>query len=244
MSNKKTIHDRVVEILKTDEKTYLEVGQVIWGEKFEEKQKGYLKLVFHRLKKRGAIEPTPEKRKRCAVYREKTKGNTNKSKTNLEAILEIDINDLFGEFGYKEDVLEKKKAINFFTVFLSYSTLDSDRFQIKNISKILNTYSEIKEALFWETNSGSNIVEYMEKTLKKCNVFVLFCSKNSLNSKAVNDEWQASFQLRKNGSLKIIPVYEDESYIPALLTPLLNIRYLKGDFGEFIFGLRKEILRE
>jgi hypothetical protein len=136
------------------------------------------------------------------------------------------------------------KGVKSYKVFLSYSTLDSDRFQIKNIAKILKSYPEIKETLFWEANSGENIVEYMEKTLKKCNVFVLFCSKNSLNSKAVTDEWQAAFQLRKKGLLKIIPVYEDEKYVPALLTPLLNVRFLEGDFVDFVLGLRKEILRE
>ncbi|TKJ24983.1 MAG: hypothetical protein CEE42_09190 [Promethearchaeota archaeon Loki_b31] len=133
--------------------------------------------------------------------------------------------------------------VKFFKVFLSYSTLEIF-FQIKNIAKILNSYPEIKETLFWEANSGENIVEYMEKTLKKCNIFVLFCSKNSLNSKAVTDEWQAAFQLRKKGSLKIIPVYEDERFVPALLTPLLNVRFLEGDFVNFILSLRKEILRE
>jgi hypothetical protein len=210
MSNKRTIHDRVVKILEKNPSTYLEVGQAIWGKGFEEKQKEY-----------------------------------------LEIILEIDKNYLFKKYGYKEDeikevkkVPEKKKATNFFSVFLSYSTLDSDRFQIKNIAKILKSYSEIKDAFFWEADSGGNIVEYMEKTLKKCNVFVLFCSKNALNSKAVTDEWQAAFQLRKKGSLKIIPVYEDEKYVPALLTPLLNVKFSKDNFIDFIVNLYHEVLRE
>ena len=121
--------------------------------------------------------------------------------------------------------------------------MDSGHFQIPRIAKELENYSEIDKILFWEADSGENIVEYMEKTLKECNVFVLFCSENSLNSRAVTDEWQAAFQLRKKDLLKIIPVYEDEKFIPALLTPLLNVNFVKKNFEEFIENFYNEILR-
>ena len=129
-------------------------------------------------------------------------------------------------------------------LFLSYSTLDTDHFQIKTIVEKLKAFPEIDKVFFWEVDSGENIVEYMERTLKICSVFVLFCSKNSLNSKSVTDEWQAAFQLRKKELLKIIPVYEDESYIPVLLTPLLNVKFSNDNFIDFIVKLYKEILRE
>ena len=129
-------------------------------------------------------------------------------------------------------------------VFLSYSTLDTNHFRIKESSKALDSYPDIEEILYWEANSGENIVEYMERTLKDCNVFVLFCSENALNSKAVTDEWQAAFQLRKQGKLKIVPIFEDEKHIPALLTPLLNVKFIKENFIDFIIQLYKEILRE
>ncbi len=80
--------------------------------------------------------------------------------------------------------------------------MDSGYFLIPEIAKELENYSEIDKILFWEADSGENIVEYMEKALKECNIFVLFCSENSLNSRAVTDEWQAAFQLRKKSTLK------------------------------------------
>ena len=43
----------------------------------------------------------------------------------------------------------------------------------------------------------------MEEILKKTNVFVLFCNENSSRSNAVEDEWQAAFQLRKADLMKI-----------------------------------------
>ena len=129
-------------------------------------------------------------------------------------------------------------------VFLSYSTLDSEYFRIPEVSKALESYTEIEKILYWEADSGENIVEYMERTLKECNVFILFCSKNSIKSKAVTDEWQAAFQLRKKGLLKIVPVYEKEKYLPALLTPLLNVKFSKDIFIDFIINLYNEILRD
>lgn len=54
----------------------------------------------------------------------------------------------------------------------------------------------------------------------------------------------SSLLINKKGSLKIMPVYEDEECVPALLTPLLRVEFLKDNFIDFVLELRKEILRE
>jgi len=128
-------------------------------------------------------------------------------------------------------------------VFISYSTLDREYFQILNIVERLKEYPEIAEVLYWEADSRANIVEFMEETLKISNVFILFCSENSMKSRAVKDEWQAAYQLRKMDKLKIIPVYEDEKIIPRLLLHMLNVKFSKENFDEFIKDLHKEIVR-
>ncbi|MFX0151921.1 MAG: TIR domain-containing protein, partial [Candidatus Hodarchaeota archaeon] len=128
-------------------------------------------------------------------------------------------------------------------IFLSYSTLDSDYFQIHEIEKRLESYPEIEDVTFWEADSGENIVEFMEKTLRESNITILFCSENSINSEAVKGEWQAAYQIKKKGLMKIIPVYEDEEFIPILLMPMLNVKFSKDDFNRFIENLHKEILR-
>ncbi|MFX1296059.1 MAG: toll/interleukin-1 receptor domain-containing protein [Promethearchaeota archaeon] len=102
-------------------------------------------------------------------------------------------------------------------VFLSYSTLDIEHFQISDIVKSLEVFPEIQKVSYWEADSDQNIVEFMENTLKNTNVFLLFWSPNSVKFDAVKDEWQATFQMRKKGLLKIIPVYEDEEIFPVLL---------------------------
>jgi len=130
-----------------------------------------------------------------------------------------------------------------FNIFLSYSTLDTDYFRVKEVAKRLESYPRIKKVLFWEEDSQENIVVYMEKALQMSKVFIFFCSQKAVKSKAVADEWQAAFQMRKKGLLKIVPVYEKEELIPNLLMPLLNVKYTKDDFDGFIQKLHDEILR-
>jgi len=130
-----------------------------------------------------------------------------------------------------------------FNVFLSYSTLDTNFFKISEIAKRIEAYPKIDRVFLWETDSGESIVTYMERTLRLSKVFVFFCSENSMKSKAVEDEWQAAFQMRKKGLMKIVPVFEKEDLIPFLLMPLLNVKYTKDDFDGFIQKLYDEILR-
>jgi hypothetical protein len=128
-------------------------------------------------------------------------------------------------------------------VFLSYSTLDAEYFRISDIVKKLEIYPEIQKVSYWQADSDQNIVEFMEETLKNTDVFILFCSENSIKSDAVKGEWQAAYQMRKKGMLKIIPVYEIEDEIPVLLWQMLNVKYSKDDFEGFIKKLYEEILR-
>ncbi|MFX1570684.1 MAG: right-handed parallel beta-helix repeat-containing protein [Promethearchaeota archaeon] len=135
---------------------------------------------------------------------------------------------------------EKAKGLN---VFISYSTLDTDYFQVSKIVRRLELYPEINEVLFWEVDSKQNIVEFMEETLNKSKAFVLFCSENSIKSDAVKGEWQSAYQMVKKGLMKIIPVYEDEDHIPKLLWQMLNVKFTPDDFEGFIQKLYEEILR-
>ena len=128
-------------------------------------------------------------------------------------------------------------------VFFSYSTSDTNYYRIAEIANRLENYSEIEKVFYWEEDSGENIVEYMEQTMQLSKAFVLFCSSNSLKSKAVGDEWQAAFQLRKKGTMKIIPVYENEAEIPLLLGHLLNVKFNRENIDGFVEKLYKEIMR-
>ncbi len=130
-----------------------------------------------------------------------------------------------------------------FNLFLSYSTRDSEYFDMPRIVKRLEDYPDIDRVLFWEADSKQNIVEFMDETLQKCNVFILFCTEHSVKSAAVKDEWQAAFQRRKKELLKLIPVYIKEEHIPPILGHLLNVKFDKEDFDAFIENLHQEIQR-
>jgi len=138
---------------------------------------------------------------------------------------------------------ERSKEEGGLNVFISYSTLDTNYFQVSKIVKSLEMYPEINKVLFWEVDSKQNIVEFMEQTLNKTQVFVLFCSENSMKSEAVKSEWQSAYQMVKKGLMKIIPVYENEDHIPKLLWQMLNVKFVKDNFGVFIQKLYEEILR-
>ncbi|MFX1566913.1 MAG: NosD domain-containing protein [Promethearchaeota archaeon] len=130
-----------------------------------------------------------------------------------------------------------------FNIFISYSSLDLDHFHINKIVEGLEKYPEIDKVYYYIKDSGQNIVEFMEKTLSISNTFVLFCTKHSKDSKSVEGEWQAAYQLNKKGAVKIIPVYENEEDVPILLMPFLNVRYTEDDLDGFIQRLYEEILR-
>lgn len=142
-------------------------------------------------------------------------------------------------------IISKSKPDEFkeLNVFLSYSTIDTDYFQISRVAKSLEEYPEINKVMYWEADSRLNIVEYMNKMLERSDVFVLFCSENSMKSVSVKDEWQAAFQRRKKGILSIIPVYKKAEHIPVILGHFLKVKYDKKDFNNFIGELYQEILR-
>jgi len=137
----------------------------------------------------------------------------------------------------KRSLRKKERKI----IFLSYSSLDFDTFQILRVAKQLEKYPEVKKVFYWEKDSEQNIVEYMERNLNLSNIFGVFCSKNAKKSKSVKGEWETAYQLSKKKPLKIVPVYEDEEYVPSLLLPMLTVKFLKGNINGFIEKLRERI---
>lgn len=111
------------------------------------------------------------------------------------------------------------------TIYLSYSTLDSNKFSIASIAHKLESLPEIERMLFWEEDMNGDIIEFMNENIAKCDVFLLFCSQNALNSEPVKMEWQSALKLKK----KIIPVFINENDIPPLLSSKLGILFDKNN---------------
>lgn len=156
---------------------------------------------------------------------------------------------VIGNEYFNENIIEPEKKIKSIEenytkrdvmVFLSYATKDSNKFKISTIARELTKHTGIKEVLFWEEDMDDDIIDYMNKNIGKCDIFILFCSKNALQSDPVRLEWQAALKIKK----KIIPVFIDEKDIPPLLSSKLGVNFIKNDIGETISNLYYLILKK
>ncbi len=172
-----------------------------------------------------------------------------KAKKIGKFLVDKKIYDKFLRFPQKHgmNIMEGKKTQSIkkdeFIVFLSYSTKDSELFKIAEIAKKLKFYPEIDETKFWEKDSGINVVKYMEDNLGRSNIFLLFCSQNSRKSKAVEAEWQSAFSLMLKDILQVIPVYQNDEFIPILLGRQIRVKFKEDDIDGTIQEIYNEILR-
>ncbi len=128
----------------------------------------------------------------------------------------------------------KKKIL----VFFSYSTQDSDKFQIPQIAKGLEDFQEIQKVYFWEEDMTGDMYEYMEKNIRISDYFILFCSENASNSIPVRKEWKAALTLRK----KIIPVFDNPKNIPLLISNR-GVQFIANKLKFIINSIYKLIIK-
>jgi len=127
-----------------------------------------------------------------------------------------------------------------FLIFVSYATKDAEMFKIGEMTKKLTNFPEIKNVLYWQEHLHDNIFKFMNDNLGKCDVMLLFCSKNSLNSIPVEKEWTAAEAI----GIPIIPIFFDVGHIPPLLKSRLGIEYDFNDMDKNLQELRSLILKK
>ncbi len=125
-------------------------------------------------------------------------------------------------------------------LFASYATKDAEVFKISEIAKSLTVYDEIDKVLYWQEDAGGSIIEYMENNLKKCDIMLLFCSPNSLNSSAVKEEYETAKYMGK----PIIPIFNNIDDVPILVKKEIGIKFDFFDFQKNIQGIFKKILKK
>jgi uncharacterized protein with WD repeat len=125
-------------------------------------------------------------------------------------------------------------------IFVSYATTDAETFDIKELSKRLKAYDEIKEVLYWQEHMTDNIIKFMSDNLGKCNAMLLFCSENALSSESVDKEWTAADMMSK----PIIPVFLNSDHIPPLLKSRLGLEFDLMDFEKNVVHLHNLILKK
>ncbi|MFX1478260.1 MAG: leucine-rich repeat domain-containing protein [Promethearchaeota archaeon] len=126
-----------------------------------------------------------------------------------------------------------------FVIFFSYSRQDNEIFQVPRIARELKIYPEIKEVLFYEGVDYANIVKYMNQNIGKCDIFLLFCSQNALNSKYIEDEWQAAYSKDKI----IIPIFHNFDHVPPLLTSRLGVQFRRDNIKQSIIDIYNTMIK-
>ena len=75
----------------------------------------------------------------------------------------------------------------------------------------------------WSIQPGDGIIDKMNEGLENCQLFLFFVSKNSLQSKMVELEWQNAVIKATKGKTKIIPVRLDDCLMPPVLLQSLYV---------------------
>lgn len=108
-------------------------------------------------------------------------------------------------------------------IFLSHNSKDKplvDQFA----ARLLKKYGE-SQVFYdtWSIKPGESIIGSMDRGLSQTDKFVLFISKNSLNSGMVTLEWQTALSQKSGGNMDLIPVKVDDVQIPMILSQLKYI---------------------
>ncbi len=114
-------------------------------------------------------------------------------------------------------------------IFLSHNS--KDKAIVEPIAlKLAQIYG--KDSVFydsWSIQPGDGIIEQMNSGLFKCDFFLFFVSKNSLQSNMVKLEWQNALLKATKNQIKLIPVKLDDCLMPQILLQTLYIDiYGKG----------------
>lgn len=109
-------------------------------------------------------------------------------------------------------------------IFLSHTYKDKPIIDpiAQTFAKVFGTENVFYDS--WSIQPGDGIIDRMSDGLSKCTHFFFFVSKNSLESKMVQLEWQnALMNSSNNKGIKFIPVKLDDCLMPMILLQTLYI---------------------
>ncbi len=124
-------------------------------------------------------------------------------------------------------------------LFFSYSEKDMSKYHIAQIAKLLKKTPEIDDIFFYHGKTFNNIYEYIEESLEKTDVLLLFCSEHTKVSDYVKIEWQGALESKK----KIIPIYETEDFIPYSLRGQIRAKFNQDDTESFVDEIYQILLK-
>lgn len=147
------------------------------------------------------------------------------------------LSELPPQINEPRSVLEKDTDI---LVFLSYSSNDSNRFQIKKFADQLTNFPAIRDVLYWEEDADGSIIQFMNTNIPLCDVFLLFCSQNALQSESMLIEWETAIIFKK----QIIPIFEKIEDVPPILRRLRGIKIQVDELDGLVNNVHQLILKK
>jgi len=141
---------------------------------------------------------------------------------------------------FEESAERPEKPEGHVWIFFSYNSKDAKAFRIQELADGLKQFDDIDEVLVWESKTKDNIITYMDYYVGRSDALVLFCSKNSQRSVAVNKEWQAAEAIHK----PVIPIFMDFDTVPTLLKARIGVEFKKDDFLGTVVELHEIIMRK
>ena len=125
-------------------------------------------------------------------------------------------------------------------IFFSYSLEDIKEFHIKQLAKALEEFDEFDQVLIWEEKTAESNIEHMDYYIKNADALVLFCSKNSKISEAVQIEWHSAEAI----GIPIIPLFKDTNRVPALLRAKNGVNFTNNPLNSTIINLHENLLQK
>lgn len=102
--------------------------------------------------------------------------------------------------------------------FISHSS--EDRSSVKRLAERLRSSQVDAWYAEWEIGPGDSIVQKIDQGLSECEVFVIVISKNSVESRWVQEELSSAVVRRISQEARIIPVRLDDSPVPTVINHL------------------------
>lgn len=143
---------------------------------------------------------------------------------DLYTILHLTFEDIKRDYANFDLSIERGSIVNQYptindvedcSVFISYSTKDSDKYRISEIAEKLEQDPKIRNVYYyegWEGFPDGNIVTFMEEFISISQFFVPFCSENYINSP--NCEKERKYSILKN--IINIPIFENFDYVKGM----------------------------
>lgn len=123
-------------------------------------------------------------------------------------------------------------------IFFSYSSEDLKEFRIKQLAKTLEEFNEFDQVLTLEEKTTDSIIEFKDYFIENADALVLFCSKNSKKSEAVQNEWQSA----EAKGIPIIPVFKATDRVPAALRKKIGVNFTNNPLSNTITKLHENLM--